>query len=122
MKAEKLKTVRHRRRKLRVRKRVFGDPERPRLTVSRSLRHICAQIVDDERGVTLCQAGTANKDLREDIKYGGNIAAAAAVGAALAQRARAAGIEAVRFDRNGRRFHGRLRALADAVREGGLKF
>lgn len=101
---------------------MFGEPGHPRLTVSRSLRQICAQIIDDERGVTLCQAGSLNKDLRGSIKCGGNRAAAKAVGVALAERAKAQGIEAVHFDRNGYRFHGRIKALADAAREGGLKF
>jgi len=122
MKPEKLKIIRRRRRKIRVRKKVFGDVDCPRLTVSRSLRHICAQIIDDESGATVCQAGTENKDLRGTIKYGGNVVAAKIIGAALAERARAKGVEAVRFDRNGYRFHGRVRALADAAREGGLKF
>ena len=122
MKSQKLKAVHRRRRKIRVRKKLMGDAERPRLTVSRSLQHIDAQIIDDDRGVTLCQAGTLNKDLRGDLQYGGNIAAAKIVGTALAERAQAEGIEAVRFDRNGYRFHGRVKALADAAREGGLKF
>ena len=122
MKSQKLKAVHRRRRKIRVRKKLMGDAERPRLTVSRSLQHIGAQIIDDERGVTLCQAGTLNKDLRGDLQYGGNIAAAKIIGTALAERAQAKGIEAVRFDRNGYKFHGRVKALADAAREGGLKF
>lgn len=122
MKVQKLKSVRRRRRKTRVRKRIFGDPACPRLTVSRSLQHICAQIIDDESGMTLCQAGSANKDLRGEIKYGGNVAAAKIIGTALAERAKAKGIEVVRFDRNGYRYHGRVKALADSAREGGLKF
>ena len=121
MRAQKLKAVRRHRRKIRVRKEVFGDTDRPRLTVTRSLLHIHAQIIDDVRGVTLCQAGSTNKDLRASVKYGGNIAAAKLIGAALAARAKACGIAAVRFDRNGYRYHGRIKALADAVREGGLK-
>ena len=122
MDSQKLKAVRRRRRKRRIRKMVFGEAGQPRLTVSRSLHHICAQIVDDERGVTLCQAGSTNKDLRSGINYGGNVEAAKIVGAALAEHARAKGIEVVRFDRNGYRYHGRVKALADAAREGGLKF
>jgi large subunit ribosomal protein L18 len=122
MKAMKLKARRRGRRKIRVRKRVFGSTERPRLSVSRSVKHISAQIIDDERGVTLCQAGTLNKDLRGEINYGGNVVAAKAVGTVLARRAKEKGIEAVRFDRNGYRYHGRVKALADAVREGGLRF
>ena len=122
MKPQKIKAVRRRRRKRRVRKIVFGETERPRLTVSRSLRHICAQIIDDERGVTLCQASTINKDLRSGVPYGGNVEAAKIVGIALAERAKAKGIETVRFDRNGYKYHGRVKAVADAAREGGLKF
>lgn len=122
MRAIKLKLVRAQRRKTRIRKKVFGTKERPRLSVSRSLRHICAQIIDDESGVTLCEAGTLNKSLRAEIKDGGNIQAAKAVGAALAERAKAKGVAAVCFDRNALRFHGRVKALADAAREGGLNF
>ena len=122
MKSRKIKAVRRRRRKRRVRKVVFGDAERPRLTVWRSLQHIHAQIIDDERGVTLCQAGTINRDLRGGVRYGGNVEAAKIIGAALAERAKAKGIQAVRFDRNGYKYHGRVKALADTVREGGLKF
>ncbi|MFH0981390.1 MAG: 50S ribosomal protein L18 [Planctomycetota bacterium] len=122
MKSQKLKAVRRRRRKIRVRKAVFGSAEQPRLTVSRSLKHIAAQIIEDVQGVTLCQAATTNRDLRGSIPYGGNIAAAKKVGAALAERAKAKGITAVCFDRNGYKFHGRVKALADAAREGGLVF
>ena len=122
MKSRKIKAVRRRRRKRRVRKVVFGDAERPRLTVWRSLQNIHAQIIDDERGETLCQAGTINRDLRSGVPYGGNVEAAKIVGAALAERARAKGIQEVRFDRNGYKYHGRVKALADSVREGGLKF
>jgi large subunit ribosomal protein L18 len=117
-----IKTVRRRRRKLRVRKRVFGTGQKPRLTVSRSLKHIYAQVVDDERGVTVCSASTRGKDLRESVPYGGNIAAAKAVGTALAEKAKAAGVTRICFDRNGYKFHGRVKALADAVREAGLEF
>ena len=122
MDAGKMKQKRRFRRKRRVRKGVYGSTERPRLTVSRSLKHVYAQIVDDDKGVTLCEASTRSKDLRGSIGYGGNSAAAKAVGQALAERAKAKGIEAIRFDRNGYRFHGRIKELADAAREGGLKF
>ncbi|MHC4088944.1 MAG: 50S ribosomal protein L18 [Planctomycetota bacterium] len=122
MKPRKLNQVRRRRRRKRVRKKVRGTAERPRLTVSRSLTNIAAQIVDDDAGVTLCQAATRNKDLRGAIGHGGNSAAAQAVGKALAERAKAKGITGVRFDRNGYRFHGRVKALAAAAREGGLEF
>jgi len=90
--------------------------------VFRSLKHIYAQIIDDDRGVTLCEADSQNKDLRDRVKSGGNIEGAKIVGAALAERAKANGIERVCFDRNGFRFHGRVKGLADAVREGGLTF
>ena len=122
MKIEKLKTLRETRRKARIRKKVAGTQARPRLSVSRSHMHISAQIIDDESGVTLCEAGSQNKTLRAEIGYGGNIKAAKAVGAALAERAKAKGVVQVCFDRNGYKYHGRVKALADAVREGGLSF
>ena len=122
MSNEKTKQVQLKRRKRRLRKRLFGTAERPRLTVTRSLKNIYAQIVDDDRGLTLCQAGTRDKDLRGQIGYGGNRSAAGEVGKLLAERAKTKGIERVMFDRNGRRFHGRLKALADAARKEGLQF
>jgi large subunit ribosomal protein L18 len=122
MRAEKIKQVRRVRRKHRVRKSVFGTAQKPRLTVFRSLKNIYAQIVDDQRGVTLCAASTQGKDLRTSVTYGGNIDAAKAVGKTLAERAASAGIAQVCFDRNGYKFHGRIKALADAAREAGLKF
>lgn len=122
MRGGTIKIVRRLRRKRGIRKTVRGTAERPRLTVFRSLSHIYAQVVDDDRGVTLCEASTRSKDLRDTVKYGGNREAAKLVGEALAQRAKAKNIEAVRFDRNGFRFHGRVKMLADAAREGGLKF
>ena len=122
MRGGTIKIARRLRRKRGIRKTVRGTAERPRLTVFRSLNHIYAQVVDDDRGVTLCEASTRSKDLRDTVKYGGNREAAKLVGEALAQRAKAKNIEAVRFDRNGFRFHGRVKMLADAAREGGLKF
>lgn len=110
------------RRKRGIRKNLSGTGERPRLTVSRSHRSIYAQIIDDLRGITLCEASSKSKDLQAGIPYGGNIAAAKVVGAALAERAKAKNIEAVCFDRNGYRYHGRVKGLADAAREGGLRF
>lgn len=118
----KLKAIRHRRRKLRVRKRVFGTPERPRLSVWRSLRNVYAQLIDDTTGRTLVAAGTLEKDVRAGLGYGGNKAAAARVGAVLAERAKAKGITKAAFDRNGYKYHGRVKALADAAREAGLSF
>lgn len=110
------------RRKARVRKRVVGTAERPRLSVFRSLKNIYAQLIDDHSGVTLVEASSRNKDLRGPVGYGGNKNAAVVVGKSLAERAIAKGIKAAAFDRNGYRYHGRIKALADAAREAGLKF
>jgi large subunit ribosomal protein L18 len=110
------------RRAFRVRKRVRGTAERPRLTVFRSHKHVYAQVVDDGTGRTLAAASTVDKDLRGDVKYGGNKTAAAAIGKAIAERAIAAGIKQVTFDRGRCQYHGRVAALADAAREAGLSF
>jgi large subunit ribosomal protein L18 len=110
------------RRKFRVRKHLRGNAERPRLTVSRTLRNITAQVVDDETGKTLVSASTADKGLAGSIKYGGNKAAAEAIGKAIAERAAQAGVTKVRFDRGSCKFHGRVAALAEAARAGGLEF
>lgn len=120
MNINKAKFVRRQRRKRGIRKRALGTAEKPRLSVCRSHKNISAQIIDDLKGVTICQASTLNKDM--DVKAGGNKEAAKAVGAALAQRATAAGVTAVVFDRNGYQYHGRIKELADAAREAGLKF
>jgi large subunit ribosomal protein L18 len=109
-----------RRRGFRVRNRIKRDATRPRLCVFRSHKHIYAQIVDDHAARTLAQASTADKDLRGELKYGGNKAAAAAVGRAIAGRALEAGIREVAFDRREYKYHGRVAALADAAREAGL--
>lgn len=110
------KRARRGRRKRGVRKRVFGTPDRPRLTVFRSNKHIYAQAIDDVSGHTLASAGTAGMDKTATVD------SARAVGATLAENARSAGIQSVRFDRSGYKYHGRVRALADAAREGGLQF
>jgi large subunit ribosomal protein L18 len=102
----------------RIRRRVRGTQERPRLAIFRSLNHIYAQVIDDERAVTIASASTVEKDLRGTS--GGNIEAAQRVGRAIAERAIAAGVERVVFDRGGFRFHGRIKALTDAAREAGL--
>src|SRR5215469_10186742 len=109
------------RRHRRVRKHVSGSAERPRLAVFRSLRHISVQLVDDSAGRTLAAASTLEKDLRGSDS-GPTAAAAARVGRTIAERGRALGIEDVVFDRGGYLYHGRVRALADAAREGGLRF
>jgi large subunit ribosomal protein L18 len=111
------------RRHRRVRKHLGGTASRPRLAVFRSLRHIQAQLVDDEAGRTLVAASTNEPELRKAGGTAGlSVAAAAAVGKAIAQRASSAGIDTVVFDRGGYLYHGRVRALADAAREAGLRF
>lgn len=122
MNKSKQNLIRLRRRRRGIRKRIFGTPQRPRVTVYRSLKHIYAQVVDDDAGRTLCYASSRDKDLRDAVGYGGNKNAATAVGKALAERAIAKGVKQVAFDRNGRKYHGRIKALADAMREGGLEF
>lgn len=107
---------------LRVRTRVNGTPERPRLSVYRSVGHIYAQVIDDRTGKTLVSASSIDKETRKDINGGGNIAAAKIVGRKVAERAKAAGIELVVLDRGGYKYHGRVEALAQAAREAGLKF
>jgi large subunit ribosomal protein L18 len=102
----------------RIRKKVRGSSARPRLAIYRSLNHIYAQLIDDDNGVTLVSASTTEKDLRGAT--GGNVAAAERVGRAIAERALAKGVEIVVFDRGGYRYHGRVKALADAAREAGL--
>jgi large subunit ribosomal protein L18 len=106
----------------RVRKDLRGVPERPRLCVFRSLKHIYAQVIDDNSGRTLAAAGSLDPEVRKQIKGGGNVAAAKVVGKAIGERARAAGVVKVVFDRGGYQYHGRVQALADAAREAGLEF
>ncbi len=120
MKRITLKTIRRGRRRKGIRKRVIGSPARPRLAVYRSLHHIYGQVIDDLSGRTLAAASTGDK--KDKISPGSNCAAAAAVGRKLAERAKKAGIEQVVFDRGGWKYHGRVKALADAAREAGLKF
>jgi large subunit ribosomal protein L18 len=106
----------------RVRQRVGGSPERPRLCVYRSLGHIYAQLIDDRTGKTLVSASSVDKETKKNMKGGGNIAAAKVIGKAVAERAKAAGVVKVVFDRGGYKYHGRVKALADAAREAGLQF
>jgi large subunit ribosomal protein L18 len=110
------------RRRFRVRKPIRGSSDRPRLSISRSLKNMSAQIIDDSTGRTLAAASTLDATLRTEVKYGGNKAAAQAVGKALAEKALAAGIKDVCFDRGHNKYHGRVAALADAAREAGLSF
>ena len=119
----KLSREAHRRRiHVRMRKKIAGTPERPRLCVHRSSRHIRAQVVDDHTGRTIVAASSLDKDVRAALKGGGNVAASKVVGKAIAERARAKGVEKVVFDRGGYQYHGRVQALAEAAREAGLKF
>ncbi len=106
----------------RVRRDVFGTPERPRLCVYRSLSNIFAQIIDDVNGNTLVSASTLDKEIKGQLSYGGNKEAAKAVGEALGKRALEKGIETVCFDRGGFLYHGRVKELADGARSAGLKF
>jgi large subunit ribosomal protein L18 len=108
------------RRQIRARKKIYGAPERPRLVVTRSARHILAQVVDDTAGRTLASASTMESDLRG--ADGDKSTKAKLVGALVAERALAAGVEQVVFDRAGNKYHGRIAALADGAREGGLGF
>ena len=110
------------RRAFRVRKHIRGTAERPRLTVHRSHKHTYVQVIDDVSGRTLASASTVDKDLRGDVKYGGNKSAAELIGKAIAERAKAAGVTKVCFDRGPSQHHGRVAALADAARQGGLEF
>ncbi len=122
MREESLKRVRRARRKKRVRKKALGTPSQPRLAVSRSHRNIGAQIIDDLSAHTLCGVSTQSRELREVCPHGSGIKAAAVVGRALGEKARGLGIERVCFDRRGYKYHGRVKALAEAAREAGLKF
>jgi large subunit ribosomal protein L18 len=110
------------RRKKSIRKKLSGTAERPRLTVFRSAKHIYAQIIDDVGGTTLVAASTMEPSFREKGDFGGNIAAAKAIGGLIGNRAKEAGVDAVVFDRNGYLYHGRVKALADGAREVGLRF
>ena len=109
-------------RKYGIRKTLSGSSERPRLSVFRSDKHISVQLIDDLAGKTLAAVSTHSADVRGELKNGGNIAAAKIVGKAIAIKAKEAGVTKVAFDRGGRKYHGRVKALADAAREGGLQF
>ncbi len=122
MKSRKAKVLRRLRRHRRVRKKVFGTPERARLCVFRSLRHIYAQVIDDTRGRILAAASTLTPSIREACRQAKKTDAAALVGVELARRALAAGVKKVAFDRGGFAYHGRVKALAEAARKGGLEF
>jgi large subunit ribosomal protein L18 len=113
----------HRRRiHVRTRKRLIGTPERPRLCVHRTSKHIRVQVVDDQKNQTIVSASSLDAAVKKDIKGGGNVAAAKVVGKVIAELAKAKGVEKVVYDRGGYQYHGRVKALAEAAREAGLKF
>jgi large subunit ribosomal protein L18 len=114
--------TRRKRRQHRVRNRMTGTPERPRLAVFRSSKHIYAQVINDKTGTTLASASTRDPEIRAQLTYGGNKAAATIVGRVVAERAKKAGIDKICFDRRSYKYHGRIEALATAAREAGLKF
>jgi large subunit ribosomal protein L18 len=122
VKQQKIANKQKWRRANRVRKTIRGDAARPRLSVHRSNKHIYCQVIDDEAGKTIASASTRDKDLASQVKYGGNREAAKLIGQTIAQRATAAGVKQIQFDRGSFRYHGRLAELADAAREGGLEF
>jgi large subunit ribosomal protein L18 len=122
MNHEKRNHEQRKRRSWRVRKRLRGTAERPRLCITRSLKHTYAQVIDDSRGATLASAATTEPSLKSDVKYGGNKAAAVVIGKVVAERAIAAGVKQVCFDRGGAKYHGRVAALAQAARDAGLSF
>lgn len=118
----KIKEEARQRRKLRVRKKIQGTEAKPRLTVFKSIKQIYAQLIDDSRQLVLTGVSTLNKEIRPQLKSGGNSDAARKVGEAIGKKAMSLGINEVVFDRNGFRYHGRVKALADGAREAGLKF
>jgi large subunit ribosomal protein L18 len=122
MDKQKKKHIGQLRRRRHVRSKIVGTPERPRLTVFRSSKHIYAQLVDDLTGVTIAAASSLGKEAKAGLPYGGNIKAAQSVGKKIAESAKAKGIGKAAFDRGHYRYHGRIKALADAAREGGLQF
>jgi large subunit ribosomal protein L18 len=122
MNHQKAKLQRRLRRRRHVRRNITGTPERPRLSVFRSSKHIYAQLIDDLSGVTLAAASSRAADVRQAVPYGGNVKAAQAVGRRLAEAAKEKNITKAAFDRGHYRYHGRVKALADAAREGGLQF
>jgi large subunit ribosomal protein L18 len=116
------KVARRERRKRHIRQGIYGTAEKPRMTVFRSHQNISCQLIDDRRSVTLVSASTLQDEVSQKVQgFGGNCKAAAVVGTMVAERSKALGITAVQFDRNGYRFHGRVKALVEAARKAGLK-
>lgn len=118
----KIKRLRRERKKLTIKKKLFGTPERPRLAVFRSTKHIYAQLIDDQAGQTILGVSTLTPTLRDDLAKADKMEAAKRVGVALAEAAKSKKIKRVVFDRSGYLYHGRVRALAEGAREGGLEF
>jgi len=122
MNHQKAKNLRRQRRRWHVRSRIMGTSERPRLSVFRSSKHIYAQLIDDVNGRTLASASSVVANVKQAVPYGGNVKAAKVVGQKLAEAAKAHGIHKAAFDRGHYRYHGRVKALAEGAREGGLQF
>jgi len=122
MDQQKTKKRRQLRRRRHVRSKIVGTAERPRLTVHRTSKHVYVQLIDDINAVTLAAASSRGKDIRTGLPYGGNIKGSQAIGKKIAEVALAKGIKLAAFDRGHFRYHGRIKALADAAREGGLQF
>ena len=116
------KNIKRKVRHVRVRRKVAGTPERPRLSIYRSLSNMYAQIIDDTTGVTLASASTLDKEVKDSVNYGGNKAAAKIVGQLVAKKAMEKGVNQVVFDRGGYIYHGRIKELAEGAREAGLQF
>ena len=122
MEKTKRKQMSHLRRRRRIRRKINGTGQRPRLSVSRSLKHIYAQIIDDENGKTLAHASSLSPEIKENVAESGKVKIAQSVGQLIAEKAKEHQIEGVIFDRGGHLYHGRIKALAEAAREEGLKF
>ncbi len=120
--AKNQKTLRRKRIQKRVRSKVAGTAEKPRLSVFKSSKHIYAQIISDDEGLTLASASTKSKDLQDQIAGKTGVEKAEIIGAVIAEKAKEAGVKTIVFDRNGYKFHGKLKAIADAARKGGLEF
>ena len=119
---QKKRITQRERRHKRIRKKIFGQNQRPRLCIYRSLTNLSAQIIDDVAGKTLLSISTFDKEAKSAIKYGGNVKAAGGLGRLLAEKAKAKGINSVVFDRGGYQYHGRVKVFAEAARKGGLVF
>ena len=122
MKHQKALNVQRWRRKNRVRKKLRGSADSPRLSVYRSNKHLYCQLIDDDQGITLASASTRDKELSGQIKYGGNCEAAKIIGQAIAEKAKSAGVTKIKLDRGAYKYHGRVAELANAAREAGLEF